>query len=68
VESTDPDWFSLIEAASGILTSQAGRLCHAAITARELKKPCIVGLGDKVLELSGKIVSMDGLSGKVTWE
>ncbi len=40
---TSPDYIPLIVQARAIITDQGGILCHAAIVARELKKPCIVG-------------------------
>ncbi len=40
---TDPDWVPLMQLASGIITDQGGRTCHAAIVSRELGIPAIVG-------------------------
>lgn len=40
---TRPEYLSLIKKASAIVTDAGGILCHAAITARELKKPCVIG-------------------------
>jgi phosphohistidine swiveling domain-containing protein len=40
---TRPEFIPLMEKASAIVTDAGGILCHAAITAREMKKPCIVG-------------------------
>ncbi len=40
---TRPEFLPLMEKASAIITDAGGILCHAAISARELKKPCIVG-------------------------
>ena len=40
---TRPEFVPLMEKASAIVTDAGGILCHAAITAREMKKPCIVG-------------------------
>jgi phosphohistidine swiveling domain-containing protein len=40
---TRPEFIPLMEKASAIVTDAGGMLCHAAITAREMKKPCIVG-------------------------
>lgn len=42
-EMTDPDWEPLMKRASGIVTERGGRTCHAAIVARELGIPAIVG-------------------------
>ena len=40
---TDPDWEPIMKKASAIVTDQGGRTCHAAIVARELGIPCVVG-------------------------
>ena len=42
-EKTDPDWEPIMKKASAIVTNQGGRTCHAAIVARELGIPAIVG-------------------------
>ncbi|MEK7524607.1 MAG: phosphoenolpyruvate synthase [Patescibacteria group bacterium] len=42
-EMTDPDWEPIMKLASGIVTNAGGRTCHAAIVARELGIPAIVG-------------------------
>jgi pyruvate,water dikinase len=42
---TDPDWEPVLARAAAIVTDQGGRTCHAAIVARELSVPCIVGTG-----------------------
>jgi pyruvate,water dikinase len=43
---TDPDWEPIMKRASAIVTNQGGRTCHAAIIAREMGIPAIVGCGD----------------------
>lgn len=43
---TDPDWEPVMKIASAIVTNRGGRTCHAAIIARELGVPAIVGCGD----------------------
>ncbi|MGB8699090.1 MAG: phosphoenolpyruvate synthase, partial [Thermosynechococcaceae cyanobacterium] len=43
---TDPDWEPIMKKASAIVTSQGGRTCHAAIIAREMGIPAVVGCGD----------------------
>ena len=43
---TDPDWMPLLKKARGIITQQGGRTCHAAIVARELAIPALVGVED----------------------
>jgi pyruvate,water dikinase len=61
---TDPDWEPIMKKAAGIVTDKGGRTCHAAIVARELNIPCIVGTGNgsKVL-ISGQAVTLDCASG-----
>jgi pyruvate,water dikinase len=43
---TDPDWEPVMKRAAAIVTNRGGRTCHAAIIARELGVPAIVGCGD----------------------
>lgn len=43
---TTPDWVTVMKRASAIVTNRGGRTCHAAIVARELGVPAIVGAGD----------------------
>jgi pyruvate,water dikinase len=43
---TDPDWEPVMKIAGGIITNRGGRTCHAAIVARELGIPAIVGCGN----------------------
>ena len=43
---TDPDWEPIMKRASAIVTDRGGRTCHAAIIARELGIPAVVGTGD----------------------
>ncbi len=45
-DMTDPDWEPIMKRASAIITNRGGRTCHAAIIARELGIPAIVGCGD----------------------
>ncbi|MGH2412917.1 MAG: phosphoenolpyruvate synthase, partial [Microcystaceae cyanobacterium] len=45
-DRTDPDWEPIMKRASAIITNQGGRTCHAAIIARELGVPAIVGCGN----------------------
>lgn len=57
-EVTTPDYVPLMQKAAAIVTDQGGILSHAAIVARELKVPCIVGTGNatKVLNNGQKVV------------
>lgn len=45
-DMTDPDWEPVMKRASAIVTNRGGRTCHAAIIARELGLPAVVGCGD----------------------
>ena len=51
-DMTDPDWEPVMKRASAIVTNRGGRTCHAAIIARELGIPAIVGCGDATETLS----------------
>ncbi|WP_188008516.1 phosphoenolpyruvate synthase [Grimontia hollisae] len=50
-DMTDPDWEPVMKKASAIVTNRGGRTCHAAIIARELGIPAIVGCGDATSKL-----------------
>ncbi|MGH8123621.1 MAG: phosphoenolpyruvate synthase, partial [Rudaea sp.] len=45
-DMTDPDWEPVMKRASAIVTNRGGRTCHAAIIARELGVPAVVGTGN----------------------
>jgi pyruvate, water dikinase len=45
-DMTDPDWEPVMKRSSAIVTNRGGRTCHAAIIARELGIPAVVGCGD----------------------
>ena len=45
-DMTDPDWEPIMKKASAIVTNKGGRTCHAAIVAREMGVPAIVGCGN----------------------
>ena len=66
-EMTNPDWVPTIRRAAALVTDGGGVTCHAAIVARELGVPCVVGTRDatKVLP-DGELVTVDGGTGKVT--
>jgi pyruvate,water dikinase len=51
-DMTDPDWEPIMKRASAIVTNRGGRTCHAAIIARELGIPAVVGTGDATRTLS----------------
>ena len=50
-DMTDPDWEPIMKKASAIVTNRGGRTCHAAIIARELGIPAVVGCGDATEQL-----------------
>ena len=49
--STSPDWDPVIKIAAAVVTDRGGRTCHAAIVARELGTPAVVGAGDATRRL-----------------
>ena len=51
-DMTDPDWEPIMKKASAIVTNRGGRTCHAAIIARELGIPAVVGTGDATRNLA----------------
>ena len=51
-DMTDPDWEPIMKRASAIITNRGGRTCHAAIIARELGIPAVVGTGGATSKLS----------------
>jgi pyruvate,water dikinase len=50
-DMTDPDWEPVMKRASAIVTNRGGRTCHAAIIARELGIPAVVGCGDATRQI-----------------
>ncbi|WP_223787809.1 phosphoenolpyruvate synthase [Marinicella meishanensis] len=51
-DMTDPDWEPIMKKAAAIVTNRGGRTCHAAIIARELGIPAIVGCGDATNQIA----------------
>ena len=51
-DMTDPNWEPVMKKASAIVTNRGGRTCHAAIIARELGIPAVVGCGDATSRLA----------------
>ncbi|MDI9331576.1 MAG: phosphoenolpyruvate synthase [Alphaproteobacteria bacterium] len=68
-EMTDPNWEPVMKRASAIVTNRGGRTCHAAIIARELGIPAVVGCGNATGSLSdGTLVTVscaEGDSGRI---
>ena len=68
-DMTDPDWEPVMKLASAIVTNRGGRTCHAAIIARELGIPAVVGCGyaTEVLQDRSEVTvsCSDGDEGKV---
>ncbi|MEO8305465.1 MAG: phosphoenolpyruvate synthase, partial [Betaproteobacteria bacterium] len=68
-DMTDPDWEPVMKRAAAIVTNRGGRTCHAAIIARELGIPAVVGCGDatRVLEEGAQVTvsCADGDTGHV---
>lgn len=63
-DMTDPDWEPIMKRASAIVTNRGGRTCHAAIIARELGVPAIVGCGDATSTIkNGQVVTASCASG-----
>jgi pyruvate,water dikinase len=63
---TDPDWEPVMKIASAIVTNRGGRVCHAAIVARELGIPAVVGADDATHEIrEGQEVTVSCVEGDV---
>ena len=58
-DMTDPNWEPVMKLAAAIVTNRGGRTCHAAIIARELGIPAVVGAGDATATLrDGTVVTV----------
>ncbi|ADU00964.1 phosphoenolpyruvate synthase [Mycolicibacterium gilvum] len=65
-QMTNPDWLPTIRRAAALVTDTGGMTCHAAIVARELGVPCIVGTRTGTRDLhDGTTVTVDGARGEV---
>jgi pyruvate, water dikinase len=63
---TNPDWLPTIRRAVAVVTNTGGMTCHAAIVARELGVPCIVGARSATTDLAdGTMITVDGTHGLV---
>jgi pyruvate,water dikinase len=65
-EMTDPDWEPILKRASAVVTDRGGRTCHAAIIARELGIPAVVGATTATRDLrEGELVTVSCAEGDV---
>jgi pyruvate,water dikinase len=65
-QMTNPDWLPTMRRACALVTDTGGMTCHAAIVARELGVPCIVGARTATTDLrDGMLVTVDGTHGRV---
>src|SRR5579863_4980260 len=63
-DMTDPDWEPVMKRAAAIVTNRGGRTCHAAIIARELGIPAVVGCGDATQKIpEGEVVTVSCAEG-----
>ncbi|RSD11662.1 phosphoenolpyruvate synthase [Amycolatopsis eburnea] len=63
---TNPDWVPAIRRAAAVVTDGGGMTCHAAVVARELGVPAVVGTGDATRVLADRsLVTVDGTQGEV---
>ncbi|MND65486.1 Phosphoenolpyruvate synthase [compost metagenome] len=63
-DMTDPDWEPIMKRASAIVTNRGGRTCHAAIIARELGIPAVVGCGDATDRIeAGQLITVSCAEG-----
>jgi pyruvate,water dikinase len=63
-DMTDPDWEPIMKKAAAIVTNRGGRTCHAAIIARELGVPAVVGTGDALQKIpDGRAVTVSCAEG-----
>jgi pyruvate, water dikinase len=63
-DMTDPDWEPIMKRAAAIVTDRGGRTCHAAIIARELGVPAVVGCGDATAKVrDGELLTVSCAEG-----
>jgi pyruvate,water dikinase len=63
---TNPDWVPTMRRAAALVTDGGGMTCHAAIVARELRVPCVVGTRKATQVLrDGELITVDGATGRV---
>jgi pyruvate, water dikinase len=65
-DTTNPDWEPVLKRSAAVITDRGGRTCHAAIVAREVGIPAVVGAGDAISVLqSGDVVTVSCAQGDV---
>jgi pyruvate,water dikinase len=65
-DTTTPDWTAVLSTASAVVTDRGGRTCHAAIVARELGIPAVVGTGDGTTRITdGETITVSCAEGDV---
>jgi len=65
-DMTDPDWEPIMKRAAAIVTNRGGRTCHAAIIARELGVPAVVGCGNATEQIQdGQAVTVSCAEGEI---
>ena len=65
-DMTDPDWEPIMKRAAAIVTNRGGRTCHAAIIARELGVPAVVGCADATDQIQdGQAVTVSCAEGEI---
>jgi pyruvate,water dikinase len=65
--NANPSLMPLLQRCSAIVTDEGGASCHAAILARELRKPCVIGTGQATSRIrSGQHVRVDAFAQTVT--
>jgi pyruvate,water dikinase len=64
--TTDPSWASILFLSSALVVDICGPLSHAAVVAREVGIPCVIGTGNGTAVLrTGDVVRVDGNTGRV---
>lgn len=65
-DKTDPDWEPAMKKAAAIVTNRGGRTCHAAIVARELGIPAVVGTGNATSKIrTGQKITVSSAEGSI---
>lgn len=66
---TDITYTAALMRAAGIVTEEGGRFCHAAIWAREHRKPALIAVAGARKALAGvETASLDAVAGRISWE